>query len=258
MKSLTPRMAVVTGVFLLVLAGGLSAWGGTITINDASGTRNQTVDVEVSLQPGNGESIAGTQNDFFFDPAIFTIAATGEGKPDCAVNEAINKKIDNSLTLGFGFLLKSGEAEAVACNPSTETCNGVRAIVLSTDNVDPITLPLLYTCKVTIKADAPDGEYSLTNEKVILSDPQGQRLGEQIAQAGKITVQQGGNDCACDCNSDGRVTGGEITRCVNILGGLVELSTCPAADSDKNTRVTGSDITRGVAALGAGTACVRF
>lgn len=75
---------------------------------------------------------------------------------------------------------------------------------------------------------------------------------------GTVTVQPATGACACDCDGNMRVSGGEITRCVNILGGLAELSSCPPADSDHNGRVTGSDITRGVTALGAGLECMKF
>lgn len=246
-------------VMAALLSAAPNAFGATVKVNDAAGGAGQTIDVSVTLQPETGESVAGTQNDFFFDTNVFTVAATGEGKPDCSVNPEINKRIDGSLTFGFGFLKKgSGESEGVACNATTETCNGVRAIVLSTDNVDPISLPLLYTCKVTIKPGTAVGEYPLANEKVILSDPAGQRLGSVVVQGGTVTVQGGGTTCACDCNGDGRVTGGEITRCVNILGRVAELSTCTAADSNKDGNVSGGDITRGVNALGAGTSCVKF
>jgi len=251
------RARIVVAVSVLLLAGA-QAQGGTIQIKDATGAPGQTIDVTVELTPSGGESVAGTQNDFFYDAAIFSIAPNNEGKPDCIVNDAINKKIDGSLTFGFGFLKKAGSSVA-ACDASADTCNGVRAIVLSTDNVDAITLPLLYTCKVKAAAGAALGPYTLSNENVILSDPQGQRVAGPIAGGGTITLGEGGGTaCACDCNKDGRVSGGEVTRCVNILGALAELSTCTAADSNKDTRVTGGDITRGVAALGAGTSCQKF
>jgi len=75
---------------------------------------------------------------------------------------------------------------------------------------------------------------------------------------GTVNVETAQAACACDCNLDMRVTGGEITRCVNILGQLAELSSCPPADSNKDGRVTGGDITRGVTALGAGMDCEKF
>ena len=259
-KSLFSRACTSFATVAIFFAGAPTVWGATVTVNNASGAPGQTINVTVTLQPGSGENVAGTQNDFFFDTAIFTVAATSEGKPDCIVNEDINKKIDGSLTFGFGFLKKgSGDPEGTACAPASETCNGVRAIVLSTDNVDVISQPLLYTCKVTAKAGAALGDYTLTNEKVILSDPAGQRIGTALAGNGTITLGQGGGTaCACDCDGNGRVSGGEITRCVNVLGRVAELSTCTAADSNKDSNVSGGDITRGVAALGAGTACQKF
>jgi len=62
--------------------------------------------------------------------------------------------------------------------------------------------------------------------------------------------------CACDCDTNGRTSGSEITKAVLILGGARPLTDCGPADSNHDGRVSGSDITRGVLALGAGTACV--
>jgi hypothetical protein len=77
--------------------------------------------------------VAGTQNDINF-PREAQIAATDNDTPDCAVNPDIGKE-----ATGFVFLPHG-------CTPGVD-CTGVRALVLSTSNVDPIPDgSVLYTC----------------------------------------------------------------------------------------------------------------
>jgi hypothetical protein len=49
--------------------------------------------------------------------------------------------------------------------------------------------------------------------------------------------------CCGDCNADHGVTGTEITKCVNILGGVLPLSACRACDCDADGEVQGNEIT---------------
>ena len=80
-------------------------------------------------------------------------------------NVQLNPNIDKDAT-SFAF-------RPNGC--SGETCTGIRALVLATDNVDPIPDgAVLYTCKVTVAADA-DATYPLDVTGVILSDPAGMR-----------------------------------------------------------------------------------
>ena len=247
------RFSIALVALVLACSLGDPAGAATVQVATVNGAPGSTVELQVSLQQGASEVIAGTQNDFYYDPAVLSVPKTSEGKPQCVV-KAPDKLIDGKDDFGFGFL-KDGQA----CNPDTDTCNGVRAIVLATDNVAPITQALLYTCTVKIADGAPMGDQTIRNESptVYLSTPEGTRLAEQLGQNGVVHVAQGGGQaCACDCNSDHRTTGTEITKCVLVLGSTLALSECPAADSDKNERVSGTDITRGVLALGAGTNCV--
>jgi hypothetical protein len=241
-------LALIAGLLLESSAG-----AATVQVATVNGAPGATVQLQVSLQKGESEVVAGTQNDFYYNPAVLSVPKTDENKPQCLVNPDINKKIDGMLDFGFGFL-KDGQA----CNPNTETCNGVRAIVLATDNVDPISLSLLYTCSVKIADGAALGDQTITNESpgVVLSTPEGVRLAEQLGQNGIVRIGQGGGQaCACDCDANHRTTGTEITRCVLVLGNTLALDQCVAADSDKSGRVTGTDITRGVLAVGLGSNC---
>ncbi len=115
-----------------------------ITIGSATGAPGQTITVPVGFN-AMGQSIAAVQNDITF--ASTTPIAAGEfGRPACAVSN-INKEATS-----FAFL-PSG------CSGSD--CTGVRAIVFSMMNIDPIPDGILYTCTVHITAGAPNGEFPL-------------------------------------------------------------------------------------------------
>ena len=106
-----------------------------IIVGSATGDKGATVGVDVSLT--TDASIAGTQNDIAFAAPI-AIAAKANGKPDCAVNEAIDKG-------GTSFAFQPS-----GCTAGTD-CTGIRSLVLALDNVAPIpTGSVLYTCQVAI------------------------------------------------------------------------------------------------------------
>ena len=140
-----------------------SPTGGAVSlaIGGALGAAGETVDVAVTLVAGG--AVAGIQNDIGFDPEI-PIAARPNGRPDCAVNPAIDKP-----GTSFGFLPPS-------CQPGVD-CTGVRALVLSLDNVELIPVgAVLYTCQVAIAATAEPGPYSLRCSGAAASDPDGNPL----------------------------------------------------------------------------------
>ncbi len=133
--------------------------GPGIALSDAAGSRGGTAVVSATLSTG-GKSIAGAQNDLQFDSSVLSIAAAGNGKPDCQVNPAINKT-----------------ATAFAFTPSGcsgKSCSGVRALVLSLTDVKPIADGSnLYACRVDIAAGAKPGQHRLGNSGVSLSTPAG-------------------------------------------------------------------------------------
>jgi hypothetical protein len=175
----TGRIAVLGA---LATAGALClgssvALAQTIIVGNASGDAGQQVTVTVTLSTG-GQNVAGTQNDIGFQPEA-RIAAKATGKPDCAVNGDIGKGATS-----FAF-------RPSGC--SGETCTGLRALVLATDNVDPIPDgSVLYTCKVNIAAGAAGGDYALAVTGVIMSDPDGNAIAGATGQNGTVTVSGGG------------------------------------------------------------------
>ena len=157
-KSVFNIAAMAAGATLLAA----SAQAVVINVQSATGSKGQTVTVGVNLD-SEGASVAGTQNDTSFAAPIAVVAKANK-KPDCAVNQDINKG-------GTSFAFQpSGCVDA-------NNCTGVRALVLALDNVDPIpTGSVLYACQVKIADDAAAGTYALTNSNVGASDPDGNAL----------------------------------------------------------------------------------
>jgi hypothetical protein len=173
--------------------------GGTdqaiITIGSTSGMIGQPgLSIPVMVNTGvAGTQIAGTQNNITFSGGIgaaVSIAAKSNGKPDCTVNDAINKG-------GTSFAF-----QPAGC--TGEMCTAVKALVLALDNVCPICgtsttdcpgLPAcpvtMYTCNVTINSTAAMMDYPLTCSDAGASDPAGGSLTTSCTD-GKITVSSGG------------------------------------------------------------------
>ncbi len=119
-----------------------------LEMEPVNGLPGQQVTVTVSLRT-EGQPVVATQSDLSFDANV-PIAALPSGKPDCALNPAIDKS-------GTTFLF-----EPVGCEHDV-TCTAVRALVVSFDNVDLIPDgAVLYTCNVRIGTGIPPGAYALT------------------------------------------------------------------------------------------------
>ncbi len=124
----------------------------------------------------NGASVVGVQNDISFT-GIAPIGAAPTGKPECAVNPAIDKP-----NTSFVFM-------PVGCDHARGECAAVRAIVLSLDDVIPVAdQSVLYTCLVEVPLAAPVGTFSLRASAVHVSDPSG-RLLPATAVDGSVSVR---------------------------------------------------------------------
>jgi len=165
-----------------------------ITVASVTATAGETVPVDVTLDVlVAGTQVAGTQNTITFSGgigAVVTIGAKPNGKPDCAVNDAINKG-------GTSFAF-----QPAGC--TGENCTAVKALVLALDNVCPICgtsttdcpgLPAcpvtMYTCNVQINNTATNMAYPLTCSDAAASDPSGGSL-MTTCNNGAITVVGGG------------------------------------------------------------------
>jgi ELWxxDGT repeat protein len=130
-----------------------------ISIGSADGHAGDVVTVQVTLH-ALGQPVAGVQSDIAFDLQT-PISARADGVPDCAVNADIHKD-----ATAFAF-------QPPGCTYGTD-CTGFRALVLATDNIDPIADgSLLYTCTVHIASDALPGTYGVRLSGIIVADPQG-------------------------------------------------------------------------------------
>lgn len=165
---------VTTGVDGRVIVSGGAA-DATVVLGSASGDAGDTVSIDVSLNTGT--DVAGTQNDITV-AAPLAIAARTQGTrqvPDCTANGDIDKG-------GTSFAFQPPN-----CTPG-ENCTGVRALVLSLSNVDPIPDgSVLYSCNIAIAGDADNGDYPLTCSNPGASDPAGGALNTACTN-GTITV----------------------------------------------------------------------
>jgi hypothetical protein len=149
----------------------------SIVLGDVTGPPGDRVTVTATLH--TAVAIAGTQNDIgFFVGAV--IAAGPNGRPDCAANPAINKPATS-----FAF-------RPNGCTPGRD-CTSIRALVLSTDNVDPIEdAAVLYSCTVSIGDATPPGSYPLALSGAIASDPNGSQVPFSSADGAVIVITPAG------------------------------------------------------------------
>lgn len=138
---------------------------GIVRIAPVRGAPGESVALDVSLTDvPAGVSIAGLQNDLYFDPTQVTFAATAQKRPDCVANPAIGKE-----ATVFGFLPPGCFDHA--------SCTGVRAIVLSYEDSSAIPSgSLLYTCNVSIAASAEAGATDMLCLMALGSDPEGHAI----------------------------------------------------------------------------------
>jgi hypothetical protein len=168
----------------------------------------------------NGVPVAATTNDAGFDAGQFTLDT-------CTVNPAIgpataaNKTLTPmSLSPGDERLQVDGNANVIPDGP-------------------------LYTCQFTVAAGATIGAQAVTNVPAA-ADPGGTPLAAVAGSAGQIIVTA----CTGDCNGDGHVTIGEVTRCVSLFLGqpLCNLSnsnlSCPVADASLNGSVSIGEVSQ--------------
>lgn len=130
-----------------------------LELSGATARPGDAVVVAATLRASDGP-IAGVQNDLTF-PDGMVVPARADGRPDCQVEPGIGKD-----ETGFTY-------QPPGCTPG-EDCTGLRAIVISFTNVDPIAdASLLYTCTLVVGPDVPAGEYPLHLSELFASDPEG-------------------------------------------------------------------------------------
>jgi hypothetical protein len=177
-----------------------------------------------------GHLVGAAQNDVAFDPSA-PIGANADGAPDCAVNPAINK---NATTFVF---------QPEGCTPGA-TCQSVRTVVISLENVDPIPDgSVLYDCAVSISLDAALGHYyPLVCSTAGASDLEGNPLATSCADGDVVAAVA----CNGDCNGNDQVTIDELIKGVNIALGNLLVANCPAFDANVDGVVTIDELLKAV------------
>ena len=187
-----PRMAIAHGPA-----------GVIIVVGETEGAPGDFVSFDVTLGTG-GLEVAGAQNDIVFDPST-PIAAAENGNPQCWVNP----DIDKSAT-AFRFQPPGCEGMGIGL------CTGIRAVVLSLSNLDPIPDgSVMYGCEVAIATDAPAEIFPLVNDNVVAVDSEGIKL-PTLGEDGAVTVVGGPTPtCGGDTDRDNQVTINELIAAVN-------------------------------------------
>ena len=194
----------------------------TITLSNASGNAGDTLPIDATLSTGT-DMVAGTQNDITI-PDGLSIGVDSEGSPNCAVNPDIHK-----TATSFAYL-------PAGCTAGTD-CTGVRAIVLSLTSTAAIPDgSRLYTCQVTIAADAADGEYTLDNTNANSSTPDGMML-PTTGVAGVITVGTVSHDVTIQVGSTSGNAGTTATFDVTLQTGVQVAGTQNDIAFDADTQI---------------------
>jgi hypothetical protein len=167
----TPATATPTEGPVVCPSPRVAPTGPALYVEDINLNAPGDATITVRLVSGSAQ-VAGTQNDIEFGGNVI-IKRRVNGRPDCTVNAAIDKSATS-----FAFRPPS-------CTEAT--CNAVRALVLSTENTDPIVNgSVLYTCNVTVAASG--GELVVSG--VIMSNPTGQRVDGATGRNGLVCVNR--------------------------------------------------------------------
>jgi hypothetical protein len=138
---------------------------GALHIGRVRGEAGSFVSVDVTLDVEEGVEIAGTQNDIFVGHGDLALVENTDGDPACAINPEIAKEDTR-----FAF-------QPPGCGVDG-SCTGIRAIVVSFANVDPIPSGVvLYTCTVAIASGAQQGVvHALPCSNADASNPDGDEI----------------------------------------------------------------------------------
>ncbi len=140
-----------------------------LEVQTDSGAPGEQVEIRVLLHT-KGRPVAGVQMDIGAGGAIQFAAQENGGEP-CRVNRAIGKD-HTRFRLAAEF--------------------GLRAIVFSVDDVDPIPDgSLLFTCQLDIAADAPPGTYNLRLTNMLGATPEGDPI-DAVGRGGEVVVSDSG------------------------------------------------------------------
>jgi ELWxxDGT repeat protein len=145
-----------------------------VRLDDVSGSPGEAVTVGAHLT-ARGEPVVALDLRLDFAPAA-RVSANERGRPQCAVNAAIDKPATT-----FSFV-------PADCDPAAD-CTGVRALVLSLDNVDPIAdESMLFTCRFEIDRRARPGRQALPLTLIGAANAGGELDANVSVESGSITL----------------------------------------------------------------------
>ncbi len=165
---------LVVSIFAWTLAA--PGYAAELIVSDASGRPGDTVTISVSVNQ-EGDEVQNTLNDIHFDPLIQIFAGTNR-RPDCV---GVDQQPYDDWQLGASFIPQG-------CTPGVD-CTGMRAVY---DNSRSNSLlddgAHIYTCNVTIDANAVPGDYSMACDRTILSRYDLTKVENAGCKSGIITV----------------------------------------------------------------------
>jgi hypothetical protein len=175
--------------------------------------------VPATLTSGPAQ-VAATTNQVGFDPTQFSLNS-------CTINP----------TIGVG---STANKVLSAMSPGL----GAQRVQIG-GNTNLIPDGLLDTCEFMVGAGATLGAHVLTNTPGA-TDPDGNPISDVGGTAGQITV----TTCTGDCDGNGRVSIGEVIKCLNMFLGQPLCNTanpnlnCPVADANLNGSISIGEVTQ--------------
>jgi len=210
----------------------------TLTVNSAAAPAGGTVGVGLDLAGGGGE-VASFQVDLLYDPNLLDL---DDPATSCAVDPRL------------------GRHKLFATFPGvTQTPPGLRRVRLFiadvTTPVSTMTDGTVATCSFKVRMGAAGVDALVMPDNLMVGDDDGGLFGCQ-GVTGALSIvtppPPPAPRCPGDCNGDGEVFAGELTRVFLIMTGRAPLADCPAADSDGDGEVFVTDITRSLTSLARG------
>ena len=225
------RWATIRSLAALALLCSTSARAASVRVDAPDASPGDTVTVNVVLRDG-GAAVASLSIDVGFPPAA-PIDARPNGRPSCAAREEIDKP-----SSAFTFR-PNGCAVGADC---TSIRAGITSFVPDTANV-PIPDGMVFSCALTVPTDATIGE------RIPIDVLRASAIGPDNEETDVTAASEGGfidvverPTCAGDCDHDGRVGIGELSRAVAIGLGLLDVSECGGLDLDQQDGVTADEV----------------
>ena len=160
------NLCVVSALLLVAGATAAAAQDVSLEVSSATIGAGGNGTINVVLTAGSNE-VAGTENELDWDGAAIQVG-------DCTVNEAINKSLQKTF-------------RPTDCTAGTD-CESFKGIIINFSDLSPIADgATLYTCDVSVAADAAPGEYPVNCTLPGSSDPDGNSF-ETDCVSGTITV----------------------------------------------------------------------